>query len=163
MGRRTRKKKKKISQAEKNALKNQTVMAFRYRNVFKFILRNMYDYTKAHREELRRLLKDKGYKDTEIELTFAGIEGYKSKGYSGGIVVKPKIKIDEMVQAKSINTIILRLSLILVLEKLEKQEFKQMYETNRLTYIEGCRMYLKKANEALDGEVKTETNLSPQF
>lgn len=149
-GNRRRKRKSRTSQAKKAARKNRDVPAFRYRNVYKFILRNMRVYAKEALTNLTKFLESKGFCEIEIKTAFEAVMQYKPKEFPSEIIRKPKIKLDEIVKSKSIYAYILKESLDFMIEKLENKGFTQIQDDNLKVYIEACNDYLRRANNILD-------------
>eukprot|EP00826_Nyctotherus_ovalis_P019246 TRINITY_DN15904_c0_g1_i2.p1 TRINITY_DN15904_c0_g1~~TRINITY_DN15904_c0_g1_i2.p1 ORF type:complete len:232 (-),score=27.45 TRINITY_DN15904_c0_g1_i2:165-860(-) len=139
-----------VAQAKFLEDKMKNVPTFRYRNVFKCIIRNMHSYTEKNKEELIKMLLGKGYSMDEILDDLEEIRRFKPKEFPSEIVRRPKIKIDEMLSKRSVKTYVLRETLRFILDKLQKNEFQQVHEPNRPIYIEACISYIVKADQILD-------------
>jgi len=147
---RRKKTKSKIAQIKWLEYKTLHVPAFRYRNVFKCILRNMHSYTNENKEKLMDTLLGKGYPRDCIVDTFKEIEQFKPREFPCEIVRRPKIKIDEILRQRSPRLHILREVLQYMLDRLLNNEFLQVHNSNRPIYIEACEDYIKRANAVLD-------------
>lgn len=146
---RRRKPRSKTAQAKWMADKMKNVPAFRYRNVFKCVLRNMHSHMEKNKEELIKVLLGKGYSMDEILDAFEESRRLKSKKFPGEIVRKPKIKIDEMLRENSVRCYMLRETLRFMLDSLQKDEFQQVHKANRPIYVEACTEYIAKADLVL--------------
>jgi len=147
---RRKKTKSKVAQIKWLEYKTLHVPAFRYRNVFKCILRNMHSYTNENKEKLMDTLLGKGYPRDCIVDTFKEIEQFKPREFPCEIVRRPKIKIDEILRQRSPRLHILREVLQYMLDKLLNNEFLQVHSSNRPIYVEACEDYIKRANAVLD-------------
>ena len=143
---RSKKGKTKATQAARLEYKTKFILAFRYRNVFKCILRNMYGYAESQREKLMEILLGEGFSRLTIIQAFEEIRQFK---LANAIIRKPKIKIDEMLKHKTPKTYIFRETLKLMLQRFEAGELQQVLQSNRSIYIEACNGFLLKADEIL--------------
>jgi len=139
--------KTKASQAARLEYKTKFILAFRYRNVFKCILRNMYGHAESQKEKLIQTLLEEGFSRTSIIQAFEEIRQFK---LANATIRKPKIKIDEMLKHKTPKTYIFRETLKSMLQRLEAGELQQVLQSNRPIYIEACNGFLLKANEILN-------------
>lgn len=109
----------------------------------------MYSYTEERREKLISELLLKGYSKNHIDVALDEIRLFKPKEFPSEIVRRPKIKIDDILRQNSPQLYILRETLKFMLDKLQRNEFLQIHESNRQIYIEACEAYIQKANETL--------------
>jgi uncharacterized short protein YbdD (DUF466 family) len=142
----TKKAKIKASAAARLEYKTKFILAFRYRNVFKCILRNMHAFTESQKPKLMQSLLKEGFSETSILEAFDEIRQFK---LANAIIRKPKIKIDEILSCKTPKTYIFRETIKSALQKLETGELRQVLQSNRPIYIEAFNNFLLKANEIL--------------
>lgn len=153
-----RKIKLKASQEKSLARKNCHVVAFRYRNVFKCILRNMHAYTQEREKELIEVLKEECYSTIEIMRAFEEIRLLKPKEFPTEILRKSKMKVEAILRRRTPKTYILRATLKFMLEKLHDPKYHQVLPDNKQIYIEACRAYMLVANKTINRQYYS-TNL----
>lgn len=131
------------SQSKKSDRKNSDVKeAYKYRNVYKSVIRHLYTYTMENRESIFQLLIEKGFNDEEIKATLEVIKKYRPKDMPKEIEKRAKVRIEEMLKEKSISTYILRETLITMIGKWDKEDYGQLYKANSSIYLEACKKFL---------------------
>lgn len=124
--------------------------AYKYRNVYKSVIRHLYVYTQDNKEKLQALLKEKGFGNVEIKTTFESIKGYKSEEAPKEIEKGAKFRVEGMLRDKSIITYILKATLEYMIEKWKNERYGQLYKVNSKIYIEACTRFLKRTEELLN-------------
>ena len=124
--------------------------AYRYRNVYKSIIRHLYVYAQEHQEKLLTLLKGKGYENRDIQKAFEDIKKFKPLGIPKEIERGAKIKVQEIVKSKTALTHILKETLIYMLEKWKNNELGQLYKVNSTIYAEACNGFLVQIENLLN-------------
>lgn len=130
--------------------KARNVLAYRYRNVFKCILRTMHRLAEERGGDLMEKLLEKGLSKSDIAKAFDEIKRFRSKDFPAEICKKSKIKVEGMLEKKSVQTYILKESLQEILNKLQNDESTQILPFNKLVYIEACTEYIERTNKALN-------------
>lgn len=124
--------------------------AYKYRNVYKSVIRHLYVYTQDNKEKIQALLKEKGFGDEEIKTTLEIIKGYKSEDAPKEIEKGAKFRVEGMLRDKSIITYILKATLEYMIEKWKNERYGQLYKVNSTIYIEACTRFLKRTEELLN-------------
>jgi hypothetical protein len=126
--------------------------AYRYRNVYKSIIRHLYVYAQEHEKKLMTLLKNKGFKDKDVEKAFENIKKYKPIGIPKEIERGAKIKVEEIVKSKTALTYVLKETLIHMLDKWKNNKLGQLYKVNSTIYAEACNEFLVQIENLLDNK-----------
>lgn len=142
------------SQRERMAYKNQHVEPFRYRNVYKFILKNLHNYVKDESILIGKEMIDEKFSIDSISGAFKHIQGLVTKESPNDSFKLSRSKLDILLNNPS-TAFVLKQSLISTLQKLMNDEFPQILEKNKGTYKEACEVYLKKGEEKVDAWKKT--------
>lgn len=142
------------SQAARMAYKNQYVEAFRYRNVYKFVLKNLHSHIKDESIQIRRRMTDRKFSMDSIDNAFEYIQGLTTRESPNDSFKLSRSKLDILLSNPS-TAFVLKESLASMLQKLINNGFPQILEKNKKTYKEACEVYLKKAEEKLDAWNKT--------
>lgn len=116
----------------------------KYRNVYKSIIRAMFNYTTQQKEQIRSILKNKGYNDVKIRTAFETIRQYKTSDNPKSIEKKSQYRIQQILKNKSIITIILKETLINLLDDWSKGDYGKISKMNITLYIETCRELLNE-------------------
>jgi len=123
--------------------------AYNYRNVYKSVIRHMYNYTKKNRKTLKELLKNEGYEEVKIKTAFETIRQYKPPDKPKDIEKKSQYRIEGILKSKAISTFILRETLVFMLNRWESGHHGQLFGDNIQLYIEGCKKLLDEVNDVL--------------
>jgi len=126
-----------------------TGQAYNYRNVYKSVIRHMYNYTKKNKKTLKQLLKKEGYEDVKIKTAFETIRQYKPPDKPKDIEKKSQYRIEGILKSKAISTFILRETLVFMLSRWKSGHHGQLFEDNIQLYIEGCKKLLDEVNDVL--------------
>eukprot|EP00826_Nyctotherus_ovalis_P058713 TRINITY_DN8096_c0_g1_i3.p1 TRINITY_DN8096_c0_g1~~TRINITY_DN8096_c0_g1_i3.p1 ORF type:complete len:245 (-),score=36.33 TRINITY_DN8096_c0_g1_i3:177-911(-) len=138
------------SSSENSSQKRFTVgQAYDYRNVYKSVIRHLYNFTKTNKKKLREILKSKGYEDKKIRIAFETIRQYRPPDRPKDIERKSQYRIEQIIKAKSIFTFILKETLVFMLDKWEDGEFGQLFEANTQLYVDACKKLLDEVNRVL--------------
>lgn len=129
--------------------RNEFQPAFRYRNVYKSIVRYVHNYAVDNEEKLVQLLNKEGFDEKAIKGAFAVIKKFKSDDSPKEIEKKAKIRVDEMLKTKSPGTFILRETLNFMMDKWKNKEYGQLHENNIAVYIEACKLFLEQTESLI--------------
>ena len=146
---------RKLTKAEKLARKNRDVEAFRFRNVYKFILKHLYNYTKDKTKEVKTSLGAKNHTEREINTALDKILSLRSTISANGVIQEARKKIDNLLSGNICILLIFIQVLNWILQGFIRAEFRQIDLKNKEIYIDCCKLYLKKAEEKLDISKKT--------
>eukprot|EP00826_Nyctotherus_ovalis_P054882 TRINITY_DN7236_c0_g1_i4.p3 TRINITY_DN7236_c0_g1~~TRINITY_DN7236_c0_g1_i4.p3 ORF type:complete len:114 (-),score=39.92 TRINITY_DN7236_c0_g1_i4:47-388(-) len=95
-----------IKQRKHNKQRNECTMAFKYRNVYKSVMRHIHTFTKENKDKLAHLLRQKGYEEKNIKAAFETIRRFKPEDAPKEIEKKAKFRVDEMLKGKTAVTYI---------------------------------------------------------
>ncbi len=123
--------------------------AYESRNVYKSIVRGIYGLVKKDKERLRTILRKEGYSDPEMEDAFDQISRYRVADKPKEIEKNAQVKIEKMLEAKTIYTYILRETLVTMIYKWEQGDLGQLSEANKEIYLEACKQFLVQVDELL--------------
>lgn len=126
--------------------------SYKYRNVFKAIIRKMHACVKTRRRELVSVLQDGGYSTVEIERAFSRVAYYKNAERKSGKKRMSVWTIKEATRKCTIYTYILRAALNCMLEDWKARKFGRLTERNVPTYKKVCATYLKDINFLLSNQ-----------
>lgn len=127
----------------------QAGQAYDYRNVYKSVIRHMYNLTKRAKKKLRDSLKSQGFEDQKIKIAFETIRQYRPPDRPKDIERKSQYRVEQILKSKTIFTYILRETLVFMLDKWKNGKFGQLYKANSLLYIEGSEKLLNEVEEIL--------------
>jgi hypothetical protein len=127
-----------------------TQPVYKYRNIYKAIIRRLYGYVEKNRETLMKSLESKGFDKEKIELAFNTIKEYKPQGISKEIERGAKLRIEVIINNRSICMYILRETLIEMIEQCKNEEYGQICKGNHTIYIEGCTMLLERIERVIN-------------
>eukprot|EP00826_Nyctotherus_ovalis_P051051 TRINITY_DN634_c0_g1_i13.p1 TRINITY_DN634_c0_g1~~TRINITY_DN634_c0_g1_i13.p1 ORF type:complete len:302 (-),score=34.84 TRINITY_DN634_c0_g1_i13:249-1154(-) len=137
-------KKEKIDKKMKN------IEAFRFRNVYKFILRNLNTYTNQNVENIKKILRDFKFSENEIEKNLEYIKSLKPAGSPGEPNKYSRYKVNNLMNNSVSLIFIFAICISSILKKLGDGEFQLIHKKNLETYREGCIHYLEKAKIRLN-------------
>lgn len=132
-----------------NKLKSETADPFlsanyKYRNVFKSIIRRMHTCVKRKKGELTTLLRSAGYSSSEIDRSFSRVAYYKNMERKSGKKQMAVRMIKEATQERSVYTYILKDALKGMLGDWDESKLGRLTERNLDTYQKVCGSYLKQ-------------------
>jgi hypothetical protein len=140
-----------ISQTKKSPRKSKVNQpAYKYRNVYKSVVRHLYVYTQDNKDKLLNILKVKGFREEEIRAALEVIKGYKSEETPKEIEKGAKFRIERMLRKKTIYIYILRETLEHMIVKWKNERYGQLYKVNSSIYIEACSRFLRRAEELIN-------------
>lgn len=151
---RRRKRKLGRSQASKLAYKNAHVEPFKFRNVYKFIVKNVHGHVEAKVVELREKMAAEGFSEEAVSAGLERIKRLRNKESPMDSQRQSRWKIERLILSSPGCTFILKEALVLMLEGLEGDEYNQIMEKNKGTYIEACEKYLREATLVLNARPK---------
>lgn len=122
---------------------------YRYRNVFKAIIRRMYTYARKKKRILTPILQSAGYSLGDIEHAYIRITYYKNAERKSGKKRMPVRTIKDATQDLSIYTYILKDVLSEMLKDWEARKFGRLAERNVGTYKRVCSTYLEQIEKLL--------------
>jgi len=141
---------RKLTKAEKLARKNRDVEAFRFRNVYKFILKHLYNYTRDKTRAIKTNLGAKNHTEREINIALDKILSLRSTISASGTIQEARKKIDSLLSGNTCTLLIFIQALNWMLQGFIRTEFIQINLKNKGTYMDCCKLYLKRAEEKLD-------------
>eukprot|EP00826_Nyctotherus_ovalis_P025108 TRINITY_DN1940_c0_g1_i1.p1 TRINITY_DN1940_c0_g1~~TRINITY_DN1940_c0_g1_i1.p1 ORF type:complete len:390 (-),score=56.34 TRINITY_DN1940_c0_g1_i1:88-1257(-) len=121
--------------------------AYEVRNVYKSIIRHIYNYTRSNKQTLRDHLGSVGYTPEEINSSFDIIQKYNNPSRPKEIERNSQVRVEEMLRVKSPLTHILKKVLLFMLDKWRKGRVGQLATENLNVYYETCKKFLKKVEE----------------
>eukprot|EP00826_Nyctotherus_ovalis_P053031 TRINITY_DN6826_c0_g1_i18.p5 TRINITY_DN6826_c0_g1~~TRINITY_DN6826_c0_g1_i18.p5 ORF type:complete len:141 (+),score=39.43 TRINITY_DN6826_c0_g1_i18:1303-1725(+) len=124
--------------------------AYKYRNVYKSVIRHLYVYTQGNQDKLMNLLKEKGFEEEDIKITFEIIKNYKPEGVPKEIEKGAKYRVEGILKEKTMLTYIMKETLEYMIEKWKNERYGQLYKVNSSIYIEACKRFLKQTEELLN-------------
>jgi len=138
------------SQAARIAYKNEHVEAYRYRNAYKFMLRNGNYYLKIHKFQLLQELREQQFTEDRIRDVIIKVEALKAKNSPTESQKQSRLKLNSIFLSCPEGAFILKKSLIFILNRLQNGEGGQILEKNRNTYMEACEVYIRRAGKVLE-------------
>eukprot|EP00826_Nyctotherus_ovalis_P040130 TRINITY_DN3916_c0_g1_i1.p1 TRINITY_DN3916_c0_g1~~TRINITY_DN3916_c0_g1_i1.p1 ORF type:complete len:325 (-),score=-0.81 TRINITY_DN3916_c0_g1_i1:163-1137(-) len=123
--------------------------SYKYRNVFKAIIRRMHVCVRTRRRELESVLRNAGYSAVEVDRAFSRVAYYKNAERKSGKKRMSVRTIKEATRKRTIYTYILRDALNSMLEDWEVQKFGRLTERNVPTYKKVCATYLEDIDHLL--------------
>jgi hypothetical protein len=138
--------KRKLTKAQRIEKKNKKVIAFRFRNVYKFILKRLCSYVEAKKQEIMTKLKDEKEEDIDAAITY--ILAQKSNP----LLKESRRKVNDLLKGSRCTLLIFMDTLKWILEGLIGEEFKQINAKNKETYMSCCKSYLEKSEEKLKAQ-----------
>lgn len=127
---------------------------YRYRNVFKAVIRRMHTCTRKKKESLTLVLQNAGYNINEIEHAYGRITYYKNAEKKGGKKRMSIRTIKEAAQEVSIYTYLLKDALSDMLEDWNARRLGRLTKKNVAIYQKVCSIYLKHIEELLSKKAK---------
>ena len=126
-------------------------IAYRSRNVYKSIVRHLYTYVKESKEGLTKTLKEVGFGDEEICGAFSEIEAYRNVYRPKDIERNSQVRIEKMLEKKSIFTFILRETLQSMIHDWQQGKYGQLSKTNCTIYLAACTKFYDETLKLLKG------------
>eukprot|EP00826_Nyctotherus_ovalis_P066932 TRINITY_DN9951_c0_g1_i12.p1 TRINITY_DN9951_c0_g1~~TRINITY_DN9951_c0_g1_i12.p1 ORF type:complete len:225 (-),score=23.52 TRINITY_DN9951_c0_g1_i12:67-741(-) len=117
---------------------------YKFRNVFKSIIRRMHTCVRRKKGELTALLRSAGYSSSEIDRSFSRVAYYKNMERKSGKKQMAVRMIKEATQERSVYTYILRDALNSMLGDWDESKLGRLTERNLDTYQKVCGTYLKQ-------------------
>ena len=124
--------------------------AYKRRNVYKAIIRNMFNYVKKNKQNLMLLLIRNGFTNSEIKVAFEYIEDLNNLEAQKGKNKRSQNTLNKMVSNKNIYTYILRESLKILMMDLDGGKKYKIMTENLPIYKEVCRTYYNSCNNLLN-------------
>eukprot|EP00826_Nyctotherus_ovalis_P053823 TRINITY_DN7023_c0_g3_i3.p1 TRINITY_DN7023_c0_g3~~TRINITY_DN7023_c0_g3_i3.p1 ORF type:complete len:134 (-),score=22.16 TRINITY_DN7023_c0_g3_i3:221-622(-) len=124
--------------------------AYKYRNVYKSIIRHLYVNVQTNRRVLAHSLAQRGYGEETIAACFATIMSFKPEGLPKEIENGAKMRVEGILKGKSIFVYILKETLEHMINKLKTKEYEQMHRTNSEMYVEACTEFLARAKSIIN-------------
>lgn len=124
--------------------------AYRYRNVYKSVIRHLYVYVQGNGSNLAKSLAQRGYGEETIAACFATIKSFKPEGLPKEIENGAKMRVEEILKAKSVFVYILKETLEHMISKLKTEEYGQLHRTNSEMYVEACTEFLARAESVIN-------------
>eukprot|EP00826_Nyctotherus_ovalis_P032865 TRINITY_DN2646_c0_g1_i5.p1 TRINITY_DN2646_c0_g1~~TRINITY_DN2646_c0_g1_i5.p1 ORF type:complete len:287 (+),score=30.91 TRINITY_DN2646_c0_g1_i5:185-1045(+) len=137
------------SQAARMAYKNTHVEPFKFRNVYKFILKNVHGHAENKVIELREKMAEEGFSEETVAAGLEKIKRLRSKEAPMDSQRQSRWKIERVLLSTPGSAFVLRESLTFMLKGLRGDRYSQIMEKNKGTYIEACEKYLKEATQVL--------------
>ena len=109
----------------------------------------MYNQIKEQRQKLKEILINEHYDESKIKIAFETIRQYKSSNCPKSIENKSMHRISQILKRKSIFAIILRETLLFMLNKLETGSFGKISGSNVPLYIEACKVLMNEIDKLL--------------
>jgi len=126
-----------------------TGQAYDYRNVYKSVIRHMYNLTKTNKRKIKEVLIKEGFDETKIRIALETIRQYRPPDRPKDIERKSQYRVEQILKSKTIFTFILRETLLCMLDKWESGKFGQMFKTNSQLYVEAAKKLLDEVKELL--------------
>lgn len=123
---------------------------YKYRNVFKAIIRRMHGCIKENKSELISAIQKAGYTQQDIERAFNRIAYYKNAERKSGKKRMSVRTIKEATQSRSVYTYVLRVTLNKMLEDWSTKKLGRLSERNVETYSEVCTKYSQHIEKLLN-------------
>ncbi|MDR3548893.1 MAG: hypothetical protein P4M11_11635 [Candidatus Pacebacteria bacterium] len=108
--------------------------SYRYRNVYKSIVRNMYSYIKNNRTEITKILSEAGYGRAAMEHAFLKINDYNDKEHKRGGNKMAQEILKKIISRKNIYAYILREATNAMLQHGKSGNFGRVAAKNMSTY-----------------------------
>lgn len=137
------------SQKDRIEQKSRSVEAFRYRNVYKFILRNLNVYAYENAEKIKNALRNCNFVEEEIEKDLEFIKSLKPVGSPNNPNKQSRSKIKDLMNASLSLVFIFTTCVASILKKLRSGEFRLIHWKNLETYKESCAHHLEMAKTKL--------------
>lgn len=125
---------------------------YKYRNVFKAIIRRMHSCVRKERTGLISTIQDAKYSLPEIERAFNRIAYYKNAERKSGKKRMSVRTIKEATEERSVYTYILKAALKDMLQDWKKGKLGRLTEKNVQTYVEVCTTYSERIERLLSNE-----------
>lgn len=122
---------------------------YKYRNVFKAVIRRMHTCVRKNRSELIKLLQAASFTSSDIERAFTRIAYYKNAERKSGKKRMSVRMIKDATQERSIYTFILKDALTSMLHDWNEGRLGRLTERNVTTYKKVCGSYLDQIEELL--------------
>lgn len=120
--------------------------SYKYRNVFKAIIRRMFTCIQDNKKSLASLLSSAGFSNKEIKDAFERIKYYKNiERKTGSKKMAPQL-INESANKLTVFTFILKEALRKMLYDWDSHKLGELSEKNIDTYRTVCRAYINKIN-----------------
>lgn len=103
-----------------------------------------------NKEKLLNSLINKGYTKEQINSSFESVKKYRPNDMPKEIERKAKLRVEEMMNKKSILSYILKETLVIMLEKWTKEDYGQLYKTNSPIYIEACTKFIEDLKKVIE-------------
>ena len=123
---------------------------YKYRNVFKAVIRRMHICVRKKKNELMLQLKEANFTTSEIERAFTRIACYKNAERKSGKKRMSVRMIKEATQQRSVYTLILREALTSMLTDWNMGKLGRLTIRNVDTYKKVCENYLNQIKELLN-------------
>jgi hypothetical protein len=123
---------------------------YKYRNVFKAVIRRMHTCVRKKRNELMLQLTEAKYTASEVERAFTRIAYYKNAERKSGKKRTSVRMIKEATQERSVYTLILKEALSSMLADWNMGRLGRLTTRNVNTYKKVCGSYLKQIEELLN-------------
>ncbi len=125
--------------------------SYKYRNVYKSVVRNMYSYIKNNKADIMKILGCAGYNRAAIEHAFLKISDYNDKEHKRGGNKMAQEIVKKMLFKRNIYAFILREATNAMLQNSRSGKFGRVASKNAGTYITAVETIYKESVAVLDG------------
>lgn len=126
--------------------------SYRYRNVFKSIIRRMHSCVLNKREDYMKLLQEKGFTKTTVERAFNRIAIFKNAERKSGKKRLGMNMIKQATEERSVYTYVLKDALTSMLLNWGAKDLGRLAERNLAIYKSVCTGYCNSINELLKSD-----------
>eukprot|EP00826_Nyctotherus_ovalis_P011311 TRINITY_DN12950_c0_g1_i5.p1 TRINITY_DN12950_c0_g1~~TRINITY_DN12950_c0_g1_i5.p1 ORF type:complete len:427 (+),score=4.94 TRINITY_DN12950_c0_g1_i5:259-1539(+) len=144
-----KKERSRCSGAAKTVYKNKHVETFRFRNAYKFILKNVHRYVNGDLTKIRSTLTSQGLPAANIQQDLEFVRELSAREAPALPIRQAREKNETLLYKSPSITFIFKEAIASMLEKLEDNEFSQILRKNKVIYKEACNRYMERANEIL--------------
>lgn len=123
--------------------------SYRYRNVFKSIIRHMHSCVLSKKDEYIKLMQEQGFTRMTVERAFNRIAIFKNAERKSGKKRLGMNMIKQATEERSVYTYILKDALSSMLLNWDAKDLGRLAERNLATYKSVCTEYYKSINELL--------------
>jgi hypothetical protein len=131
--------------------------SYKYRNIYKGILKYMERYIKKNTEDIKSILKGKGYSPEEIEQAFSKIIYYSEKEQARNCLKVSQGLIKKMLSKKNIYCYILRETSYALIQGSKKKALWKVNENNMCLYEEVSTAFYNEAVKLTSGQAEGKT------
>ncbi len=131
-----------------------TTTAYKRRNVYKSIIRNMNSFIYKHDKELTKILLESGFAQPEINECFQKVGQWSNLEKRAGTSKKSQAMVEKLLSKTHIATYILKEALKAMIDKWENGRVGRISSHNIAIYKETCEKYYQRTIELTDGPAK---------